>query len=117
MEEVSYHSIDPAKVSFGKKLAAGPSYSHVPYLYACCWPRGIYGPQTSSPGTLKVIHRQLRVVISLSTSSSLFQVRLSARSSASLQVYRLGAKRFVFVCLSTMAPQLGGGSMDKALAE
>lgn len=35
MEEVCYHSVDPAKVSCGKESAAGPSYSQVPYLYAC----------------------------------------------------------------------------------
>lgn len=75
MEEVSYHPVDPAKVSVGKEPAAGLSYSRVPYLYACCWPKGIYGPQTSSPGMLKVIHRQLRVVINLSASSSHSQVR------------------------------------------
>lgn len=46
MEEASYHPVDPAKVSLGKELAAGLPYSQVLYLYACCWPKGIYGLQT-----------------------------------------------------------------------
>lgn len=33
LEEVSYHPVDPAKVSFGLEPAARASYSQVPYLY------------------------------------------------------------------------------------
>lgn len=104
---VSYHPVDPAKVNVGKEPGAGPPYSWVLYLYVCCWQKGIYVPQTSSPGTLKVIHRQVRVVINFSASSSCSQVRPPRGSLSVNKCQPPGAKWFVLLCFCRTAPTAG----------